>query len=540
MLKYLAIILIYFSSSQLIVAQSSNFDVAFNQAQQNLELGKYKQVVNQTNALIKSRLTKKQKAKTLILKSYAQSKLKSYKSLLKTYKQIYQLLPETKYAEKLIACYIKLDNLVLANKYVDKLLQKDPYNAELVYLKAGLLLLDKEYEKTFLLLVKFKRNNPQHRDARLYYNLGFCKYNMNKSNPGEAVTSFKRAIRLNPQLYDAYLELGKIYFGFHDYKSAIEVLLKYLEPVMNKNPQDFSSNDYDAFMFIGLSYFYVNNDDMAVKYLSKVASKNEHAKYFRAISNYFLAKKSKKKNLLREAEKDLDILKDKLESPYVLYTMALIAIEHKDEDEAEDLIETLIEEFPYFEKVINLKVKMLIYDEEYDEAEELILTYLKEHKDTKDLYLSIKLAEIYLFDNENKKAIELLTNLVDRYPKTPRLFLLLSRAHRIEKNHEKSLFYLDKVLKVDKYNEEALVNKSALNLGYGNSSDAIDDLTFVLKHINSKNIEAYLLRAKAYLLAHNKFKACFDLDKADVYATAKDDRKKMREIRKLIQLNCED
>jgi tetratricopeptide (TPR) repeat protein len=99
---------------------------------------------------------------------------------------------------------------------------------------AGLYQDAKENDKALALLQRLTADHS--RDAALFLDLGICEYSMNLST--QAVTSLKKAIKLDPKLWEAYLSLGAIYGGQGQQAKATAVYDSALavKPVKENDP----------------------------------------------------------------------------------------------------------------------------------------------------------------------------------------------------------------------------------------------------------------------------------------------------------------
>ncbi|MDD3012829.1 MAG: tetratricopeptide repeat protein [Candidatus Gastranaerophilales bacterium] len=113
-------------------------------------------------------------------------------------------------------------------------------------------------------------------------NYNIARANYEKGEIKIAIEYFKKAIEINSEYFEAYYNLGVIYYMNEEYDPAIATLKRAVE--INK--------DYDAYYNLGLSYFSKNDYENAVKSFTQaisISNKDPDIFYNRGLGYYNLA-----------------------------------------------------------------------------------------------------------------------------------------------------------------------------------------------------------------------------------------------------------
>ncbi len=111
-------------------------------------------------------------------------------------------------------------------------------------------------------------------DARLQYNLGIDYYKIGQYD--EAVTSFRNAIRLDPNYIDAYYNLGSVLEYLQQYDAALAVF----KQIIVRKPEDYDS----AYKAAWLSYK-LGENQKAKTYLTIIPPTSARAQDAQALAN---------------------------------------------------------------------------------------------------------------------------------------------------------------------------------------------------------------------------------------------------------------
>ncbi len=106
-----------------------------------------------------------------------------------------------------------------------------------------------------------------------YYSLGMYS---------EAALDYEKGLELgyediDARKYHAYSVYGTALFGTGSYEDAISSLEKAIELTSNKH-DDFNSNTYENYYYIGSSYYHLNDGDSSLKYFNKAIEINPQAR----------------------------------------------------------------------------------------------------------------------------------------------------------------------------------------------------------------------------------------------------------------------
>jgi len=142
-----------------------------------------------------------------------------YKEILKEVPGLYQI------NLNIGNCYYEMGDYDSALPFYQAVLEKEPENKDALISLGNIYLEKGELEKGLALLDKLSTEDVT--SPITLYNIGTNLFNKGKS--GAAVPYYERAIALDPNMADAYYQLGLCYLGANEKEKAKENFLKYLE-----------------------------------------------------------------------------------------------------------------------------------------------------------------------------------------------------------------------------------------------------------------------------------------------------------------------
>jgi len=137
------------------------------------------------------------------------------------------------------------------------------YNLEYLFFLAESLYSLKYYKKSLIYYRKISEKKKK--DAWVQMRIGECQRFLKSYN--SAAQSYKESIRLNPQLYQARIELGRIYLLNKKYKKAIQCFYR---------AHKIDPHNREFLEFLGDSYFASNNYNKALFYYKKLSNTNKN------------------------------------------------------------------------------------------------------------------------------------------------------------------------------------------------------------------------------------------------------------------------
>lgn len=126
---------------------------------------------------------------------------------------------------------------------LEKILKRIPSNRGYV-MYANIFINEGKFDEARILLEKVIGSSSPAGKAEAFNNLGTIK--LNEGNFKEAVTFYKKALKFNPDLLSAHLNLGQIYENSNDYLLAFYHYKKFKENNEENIPEDF----YDRYNYI--------------------------------------------------------------------------------------------------------------------------------------------------------------------------------------------------------------------------------------------------------------------------------------------------
>lgn len=146
---------------------------------------------------------------------------------------------------------------------------EDPLDRGIIYYNAG------EYENAIAELQAAIADTPN--NAEIYFYLGMC---YKEKQYTDAVDAFKRAVDLDPQYTDAYLNLGIVYNKLDMHREAIDILRQVLQ---------IEPDHAGALLQIGVSYAMIKEYRAAVTMLEKAADMEMDAMAYYALGISYAA-----------------------------------------------------------------------------------------------------------------------------------------------------------------------------------------------------------------------------------------------------------
>ncbi|MEO0112965.1 MAG: tetratricopeptide repeat protein [candidate division WOR-3 bacterium] len=166
--------------------------------------------------------------------------------------------------KNLALLYINKEDMVNAKKIAEILCDLIPYSYEGYLLLANILAKKGEYQKALELynkILNFSFCEEEKRNilSQVYCNQGYIYLNLNKIV--EAIESFKKALELKSDYFEAYFNLGNAYFQKRDFSQAEKSYQQALK--LNKN--------YPLIYFqLGRLYTEWNKKEKAIQYYKKL------------------------------------------------------------------------------------------------------------------------------------------------------------------------------------------------------------------------------------------------------------------------------
>jgi Flp pilus assembly protein TadD len=144
-----------------------------------------------------------------------------------------------------------LGHLKLAQNCYQQVLSLDSDNVDALHLMGVLAFQSDALDEAIRLMKRAARKNP--REPAIFVNLG-AAYRKAERN-AEARDAYDAAIKLKPDLWEAYFNLGKVFTDLEEFDNAIETYRKCLA---------ISPNNAEAYVSLGNAYKYKGEGDNAL------------------------------------------------------------------------------------------------------------------------------------------------------------------------------------------------------------------------------------------------------------------------------------
>lgn len=253
---------------------------------------------------------------------------------------------------------------------LQEMLRNDPSNFQ-ARRQLAVLLLDCGYKEEalahFLHLAEIFKE-----DAELYYNMGIVYEKLRDLNNAEKC--YQKTIELEPDDVDAYYNLGLVYTDKKEFDKAVECF----ETVLDSDNED--SNTY---FNIGICYFKQEKYDSAKYYFNRTIDLNPEDLY----AQFYLGNIYKLSGDLEKArEKFQTVLKISPDYSWAYYNLAVIDFEENNMSSAVENLKQTINYNPKDVDAYKIWVRVLLKNEKYERALQVVTEALEVCGDNGDLY----------------------------------------------------------------------------------------------------------------------------------------------------------
>lgn len=323
--------------------------------------------------------------------------------------------------------YLTLKARILANKnnikdsvgILNGILKTNPANLKTLLLLTDIYLYEKNISAAVIYLNLIKLNHPRNMDA--YYEL--YKIYISENNKRLAEKNLLKLISINPYFKKAYFELASVYILSGKDKKAIELFKRYLKI----DPYSKTALYQSALLEYTLKQYSKARKHFKI-FLNLTNRQNNFQRlrnnaYFFSGVSYFIEKRYNKSiaylNKLREGRHYADAKLTEIE----IYLDNYRKTKNKDyKDSVKEIIKSLLKD-----ESLNNKLKVYYFT-------------------------AIALANIKSY-NYSKVVIK---KGLQRFPNNTRLLYELGSAYHSLKNDKKAVFTMEKILKIDPYDADAL------------------------------------------------------------------------------------
>jgi tetratricopeptide (TPR) repeat protein len=532
MYKYIALSLIVLLINLNTYSQSSN---TLKRADALLLSKEYDKALDLADSYLKLNIPKQQKIYAYLIQVKALREKNDLQSLEAVLKELYTIEPSFENAERLIACYMLKRKPHLATELINEIISTKPSMLALNK-KAEILIAERNFAEANKIYDEILKNENSINKAIIFYNIGITKYHINSNDDKTAINYFSKANKLDPKFNISLLEIGKIHFIKSRYNQSIDWLKKYMKTIESKKPKHLTKIDQQAYYYLGICYFLLGKDEMAAHNLNLAGNWHKIAKYYKAISNKYVADKTGRMDLYAKANKDIKALQEDNNDPHLKYLLSLILIKEGKEKEAQKVYGDLKKGHSDFTKTDQIIVEAFVNRKDFSDATDKIEEMLEENGD--DLYLLVRLSEIYILMEYYEEALDAAKKAVALAPNNAFVQNTLADAYLFMEEDEEAIKVLNNLIKIDKSNEHGLLQRAYIYYENNQSKKSLIDLDNLLNNINPKNTDALVLRGRTYLKIKAKSKACNDLKKAKNLAKSYKNKEMLSNIDNLVYRYC--
>ena len=246
----------------------------------------------------------------------------------------------------------KLDKI----EELQNLIKKDPHDFQLRR-ELAVLLIDCGYNDEALKNLLYLSSKYTD-DVGIFYNLGIVYEKL--KNFSKAKDAYLKAISIDNKFYDAIYNLGLVYSELKEYDKAIDAFNKVLED---------DSNDSNTYFNIGLAYFKKGDYVNAIDNFQKTIDINDDDLYAHFYLGNIFKELGDRDSAREKFEKVISISQD---YSWAYFNLAVIYNEEGKTDQAIENLYKTIEMNQYDTQAYMILTKILLKEENYSEAEDVI------------------------------------------------------------------------------------------------------------------------------------------------------------------------
>jgi len=324
--------------------------------------------------------------------------------------------------------------------------------------------------------------------AEAYYYLGLT--GLKEGLPRKAYGALSKAVKLDPGMLAAQLELGKLFLAARDSEHALEKA----DVVLGSDPEN-----TEAILLKSAALLRLEKIDQAEKLLNRLLEKdNTISRTYLLLADLY--------NRRGEREKAVEMLKQGSKAdpkePLFYIILARIAVQQKKMDEAIELLEKVIDLQPG-----NMDYKLALIGLQWDLGKKdeatKTLNALFDFEPDQDVS-PLKVAQFYISRKEYGLAEETLLKAIKSHQKSFQLRFLLSRLYINDKKLDKAITVLEQCLTIDSDPDAPGILQAKTELAkiylMRNELDKATALTDEVLKNNPKSVEAHFVRGNLYML----------------------------------------
>ena len=255
----------------------------------------------------------------------------------------------------------------------------------------------------------------------------------------KAITAYQQAVALDPEYYNAWIELGLTYEIQKNYIDAERVFAKLVDSGIG--------NQQILFRLIELN-LKLNNPDQALSYVQQGA--DDQGLVLEA-ANLLL-----NQDFFDHAAELLDPMAHENPIPSdALFFLAVLEYEGRDNpDKALTYLEAIPASHQHYERSLIFRIHLLYQKNERDAARELCLTAMTLFP--KQPEFRIIMAEMHEFEKEYQKALDVLLQATGMWPENTTVLYRLGLIYDRMQHRDQAMIMMEKVISKDPEHADAL------------------------------------------------------------------------------------
>ena len=340
----------------------------------------------------------------------------------------------------------------------------------------------------YLILNKIVELDPYHIDANIRLGMLFIAGNV-----------------IDKALYQSnkLLELDPDNANIRAFRALVLLQLSDIQGAINEATIAITKEPGNVNALVVLANERLSNGDAigAIKYLDEGISRDENNLILRLIKIQALDELNDINGAVAVFNKLIELYP---ENNVYKYSLANYFAKHEQFGNAERVFDVLVSNHPDDHNIKSEHIRFLVFYKGINYAIMQVIEYLNTSSD--NIKLQLLLAELYQADNRNNKAMNIYKNIIndgkdESYVTSAKI--KLSEILSSNGDNKGAKLLLEKVLKTNPQNSDALFVKASIELSENNSNQAIIILRTLLNQ-NPESVNALALLARAHI-SNNSF-----------------------------------
>ena len=389
------------------------------------------------------------------------------------FKKAHELDPKSWYLQfKLGEVYVKKSEFELAKKYLKQAIGLNNSASEAQLLLGNLFSAEKDFTQAIRCYKKVIYLEPTKEQAYILLGTVYAEQN----DYSTAVSTLKTLLKVNAQSFLGYYYLGRMYTDIKKYSLAVRAYKDSLDihptfdmAILALGSYYEASDHLDQALHFYLEKIEEGADDSRIikRALQLLVAKKDYPHVIRLLENLKHKDPTDLNNRVRiglvyfemekfeEAKNEFEtLLKENPDSDSILFYLSAIYEKLGALEKATQFLKKIGEQSRFYKEAMKNQVVFLMSQNKFSEASEVARRLLKKYPDQEEFYDLA--ASVFEKNEAYGEAIKVLEQGILKFPKEERLTYYLGALYDKMGDVDKSLFYMNGILKQNPNHPDAL------------------------------------------------------------------------------------